>query len=327
LTLPSIESLEQIDQYQLLVPPKNHVGLRMGLVCTLFAENPSSPEVRAALATCGDEYQQTVQGKLQSYFAPSGVYKAIKYPAEGVSLLNYIQTEDNPEKTFSPFFFGDPNYRVASAYGLSIMAPGRNSPISNKPAYITAVLPFAWLQDHAGGLQKLMKSWVTRLKPFYGYAGIGAVQSLEMVEKKRTRHFLAPLVNRHPGLEVVNPAVVSNHILSPEGIPKIKGANWMTAIGDKCLEPIGGQSALLAGLDENFTREAYEGGVLIQAGQMPQLGDRNTQHLPRYYKQLSDLLKPIRMQFPEGHSLLLGAEGESNTEATNNWLARFDDSD
>jgi hypothetical protein len=106
---------------------------------------------------------------------------------------------------------------------------------------------------------------------------------------------------------------------------KIKGANWLTALSDDCLQPIGGRAALLAQLDENFHIFEYEGGVLIQAGATPQLGDVNRQQIPGDYRHLSKILKPIRMTFPKDEYIFPDINGRDGTEITNEWLARFDD--
>ena len=79
-------------------------------------------------------------------------------------------------------------------------------------------------------------------------------------------------------------------------------------------------------LDEGFKFYEYDGGVLIQAGPVPQFGDVNQRHIPRYYQELSRKLKPIRMKFPNGQYLIKSPnrQEKSNAEVSNEWLARFD---
>ena len=304
------------------------VAVRLGLVCSLYVRDPYAPDVRARLAQCGDQYQQLFGEHLKSYQKIDGTGNPIPYPAEGVNLTKYVQEKDSLDKSFAPVFYGDADYHVASKYGLDIFACStRPSPIQGKPAHFSAVIPFSWLKDKDGeqAFQKLVHEWCQILKPFHGYAGIGAIQSMDMTEKKRTSYLAYPLARRFPGLEVDDPGVVSNRMWNRGQGLKIKGVNWLTALDNQCLEELGGRDKVLSQLDNTFVIYDYDGGVLIQAGLTPQLGDVNTQHVPHSYRMLSNIVKPLRMTFPNGHSLMQPRTEASNTEVTNAWLARFDD--
>jgi hypothetical protein len=193
--------------------------------------------------------------------------------------------------------------------------------MDDDPAYFSATLPFAFLKDETGtvAFQRLVNGWCQILKPYCGYAGIGAIQSVERAERDRTARDVYPIAMRFPGVEIEDAASVAMHLGS-----HIKGVNWFTALSDEVLTPIGGRQALLAQLDENFVIMEYEGGVLIQAGPAPEPGDVNRQQIPRYYRELSRLVRPLRMKYPKGHSLIKPPNPAENTEATNQWLARFD---
>lgn len=323
--------LEDFDQFQLSDPTafKQKVDVRLGLVCALFLRDPHCAENRLALAQCADQYQQLAAGHLHSYIKPDGVLKDRPYPDGGVDLTAYIQSSLPLIKEFSPSFFGDKDPYVASHYGLEISARGtKDSPVRDVPAYFHAVLPVSWLagKEQQRAYQNLVHGWCKLLKPFYGYAGFGAIQSLHDIQKTRSNHLVFPLAQRFPGLEVGDPGAVARGLGRKERHMKIKGVNWLTAVDDLCLEPIGGREALLASLGPAFITYEYEGGVLIQAGPTPQLGDKNTGHIPQYYQTLSQRLKPIRMVFSPKHSILisLNKDGKTNSERSNEWLARFD---
>jgi hypothetical protein len=299
------------------------VAMRLGLMCTLYVQHPHDPAVRQALARCGDQYQAMFGEYITLYLKPTGNGKFVRYPSAGVSLAKYLETNNRPDRPFAPSFASGARYEDAASYCLSIWAAdARYFPEGDAPAYFAATLPFAFLKDKSGkaAFQHLVHGWCKILKPYSGYAGTGAIQSVESTEKLRTVHLVYPLAQRFPGVGIENTSIVSLHIDS-----HIKGVNWLTALSDEALAPIGGRSALLAQLDENFRIMEYDGGVLIQSGPMPQLGDANRQHAPRYYRQLSQIVKPLRMRFPEGHSFIRPGGGRSGAEATNEWLARFDE--
>jgi len=334
MTIPESFTLEDLDNIQIVdgSRPKKRVAVRLGLMCSLFMREPHRPDVRLALAKCGDHYQQLVGEHLKSYIKPDGIYygKPKPYPIQGINLVEYIQQYDKiDEKSFAPCFFGDIDPYIATQYGMKIFASSsKESPLRDNPAYFTTVLPFSWLKDKdgEGAFQKLVHSWCQILKPFHGYAGVGAIQSMDTVETGRTRHLTYPLSKRFPGLEVDDVGTIATKMAMGEGPLKIKGVNWLTALDDKCFEQLGGRQAVLSGLGDEFILYEYEGGVLVQAGAMPQLGDVNQQHIPRYYQQLALKLKPIRLVFPEGHYLIKSPNKneQSNAAASNEWLARFD---
>jgi len=332
MAFPEKFTLEDLDSIQIVAdhPPAGTIGVRLGLMCSLYMRDPHSPDVRIALAKCGDHYQQLVGEHLKCYIKPDGNGKPKPYPEQGVNLVDYIHQQDIvSEKCFAPSFFGNDDYHAAAAYGMDIFATStRSTPIRDRPAYFSVVLPFSWLQGKDGeqAFQKLVHGWCQVLKPFHGYAGLGAIQSMDGTEKKRTNHLVYPLAKRFPGLEVDKPGTIASKMKRGGGALKIKGVNWLTALDDECFEQLGGRQAVLSDLGDEFILYEYEGGVLIQAGLTPQLGDVNQQHIPRYYQQLSRKLKPIRLTFPEGHYLIKSPNKneQSNAAASNEWLARFD---
>jgi hypothetical protein len=80
----------------------------------------------------------------------------------------------------------------------------------------------------------------------------------------------------------------------------------------------------LAALDSGFVVRRYDGGILIQAGPRPQLGDAARGDWPRLYVKLAKYLKPIRVTshnpFQIGRTVV--PFDKPNSEA---WLRRFDD--
>ena len=63
--------------------------------------------------------------------------------------------------------------------------------------------------------------------------------------------------------------------------------------------------------------------VTIDTVYSPDVG-ANRRQIPRDYRQLSQLVRPLRVRFPEGQSFIRPGGGRSGAEATNEWLARFD---
>ena len=317
---PTLDDLDQVTIAKLSFP--DIVAVRLGLLCTLYVQHPQDPAVKQALATCGDQYLAMFGKQLTFYEKPTGTGKFLRYPSGGVSLAKYLETNNTPDRPFVPSFTSGTTFRDAASYGMEIWAASsKHFPADDVAAHFTTTLPFAFLKEHPNqaAYQDLVYGWCKILKPFCGYAGIGAIQSVDSWEKDRTARQVYPIAMRFPGVEIENAATISRNLDS-----HIKSVNWLTALSDAVLAPIGGREALLAQLDENFRIMEYEGGVLIQAGPAAQLGDINRQQIPPYYRRLAQLVRPLRMQFAEGHSFIKPTDGGGGTDATNQWLARFD---
>src|SRR6185369_11121261 len=96
---------------------------------------------------------------------------------------------------------------------------------------------------------------------------------------------------RFPGLEVESAACHCNHLNTG-----IKGINWLTILGQRWIEAAGGLDYLRARLDDNFTFHQFEGGLMIQAGQKPQIGDVRANRWPKHYVTLAKVLKKIQIK-------------------------------
>ena len=317
-------TVDDLDQITIPKPTKpDIIAVRLGLMCTLYVQHPQDPAVRQALAECGDQYQAMFGAHLTLYLNPTGNGRFVRYPKGGVSLAEYVaNNKSTPDDFFTPSFTSGESFRDAASYSVKIWGPSeRYLSVAEEPAYFSATLPFAFLKDRPGqgAFQQLVHGWCRTLRPYCGYAGIGAIQSVDLAERDRTAYDAYPIAMRFPGVEIESAGTVARNLGS-----HIKGVNWLTALSDEVLAPIGGRQALLAQLDENFRIMEYEGGVLIQAGPAPELGDVNRQQIPRFYRQLSQLVRPLRMTFPKGDSFIRPPNPDDKTEATNRWLARFD---
>jgi hypothetical protein len=329
---PESITLEDLDKFYLFDEDSHNrrIAVRLGLNCTLYMRNPHSAEVRSGLAKCADQYLELVGDNIKSGFNSITGGAVAPYLPGQINFSQALAAYDDVEKHhLMAEYYGDADPYVATHFGLSLSASSKKaSPLRDRPAFFRATLPFSWLKDKSGegAFQKLVHNWCTILKPYHGYAGIGALQSMDLTENERTVLLAYPYAKRFPGLEIDEPSAVAS-MAKKSGPPlKIKGVNWLTAVDDECMAELGGREAFLGDLGEGFKIFEYEGGVLIQAGVIPQLGDRNRQLIPILYQQLARKLKPLRMKFPNGWSLLKSPnrQEQSHADATNEWLARFD---
>jgi Protein of unknown function (DUF3396) len=156
-----------------------------------------------------------------------------------------------------------------------------------------------------------------RIKPVSGYGGIGILQPLDIDASNRVEPMVQPLAARFPGLEISAP--IEEALSVRQGI---KGVNWLTILGDRWLEAAGGHDYLRVRLDDNFTFYRYDGGLMIQAGPKPQIGDAEANRWPQHYITLAKVLKKIQVTTHWGFHM--GGPGRMDHKATLAWIYRFD---
>jgi len=131
-----------------------------------------------------------------------------------------------------------------------------------------------------------------------------------------------PLAMRHPGLNIA-----SDHATRPLRDEKgVETINWLTLIGAIPLAKLGGAARLRAALARVPEIQIIDSanGVIVRAGDRPQLGDVNRRDaLPLYrevYRAVKPVVEPVIARF---RPLLLGGALEDDAEKTQRWLRRF----
>lgn len=324
--------VQHMDEFELANPldRKPDVRLRMGLGCSLYMRDPQCPRTRLALARCADHYLDLVGGRIASGMDSVRNASLGDYRPGDVRLAEAIAAGDDVDNhSFGGVFYGEREPRIASHFGLEFgAASSQAAPLHTRPAFFRATFPLGWWRER-GGLEafaRLVHHWCTLLSPFHGYAGYAALPSLDQAEFRRSGYLATMVAERFPGLDVDHASSVASMARRCGPPLKLKSANWLTALDDEVLRALGGRATVLDDLGAGFGLHEYDGGVLVQAGAMPELGDRELDEVPAAYQQLSWKLRPLRMQYPDGWSLLRspGPAAGDSTALTNAWLARLD---
>ena len=88
---------------------------------------------------------------------------------------------------------------------------------------------------------------------------------------------------------------------------------------------LGGKAKMQATLEPMCKIHDYPGGVMIQAGACPQLGDTWEGHTLEAYKLVSDYTKPVRFEAYRDGGLFYLPDRQQDREETLRWVRRFDD--
>ena len=159
-----------------------------------------------------------------------------------------------------------------------------------------------------------------------GYCGLGLNDYRETGNGElsfQLQQKMASLVLQHPGLDWQNPLKRRLIVFKRDAddlIPLIKRVNWLTFVGKRAVEYLGGRDSLNKHFAENREIGVHEfpWGVMVQAGSSPQLGDIGHRDFIPNYRDVAKVLRPIRLPRIDGI-------GRGFTdEAANEWLNAFD---
>ena len=174
------------------------------------------------------------------------------------------------------------------------------------------IVPFEFMLDNPKGYVELAVQMCKRLHFETGQAGF----SLHLhYDYGSNGSHIRKLSHRFLGLDIGKPSSWSDAL-----IHGIKTVNWLTLVGDRLLEKIGGRDGLREKLLTDIPVHDLDHGVIIQAGPKPTLGDVNAGDDISYYRRVSRVLEPIRVP-PEALRRFSVVGGRNNTRR---WMARFD---
>jgi hypothetical protein len=191
---------------------------------------------------------------------------------------------------------------------------------SNTP-YLRQATPWEALQENPDAyLETAMR--LCDLLPFLcGHVGY-SLETSPFYEIQAFQRAYA-LAMRHPGVNIA-----SHHATWPLRDEKgVEAVNWLTLVGSTPLAKLGGAAKLRRQLKEHRSISVIDTahGVIIRAGERPQLGDVNRrERLPDYravYQALKDVMDQVLTDF---RPLPLGFALPEKAEKTAKWLRRFE---
>lgn len=198
-------------------------------------------------------------------------------------------------------------------------APYQFTAVASQSAYylnpVRAAFPVEMFTGDIGRFVALVKRFASRMPFFFGYAGLSFSTSLEPGTAQKNEQYLLPVAMRFSGVEVEGRGPTS--VCCTESI---KGVSWLTLLSPGFVEQLGGKSTLRTQLGEAIDLIDLPGGLMIQAGPAPELGDVNAGERLPLYREVHRALTPIRN--PSHH--MLGARIFGKDE-TRRWMRRFDD--
>ncbi|WP_426113897.1 type VI immunity family protein [Pseudomonas sp. DSP3-2-2] len=289
--------------------------LRMGLITTLYFRQGHTLDARFRIDACFARFYETFRPllKWQHYqhvrkLAPSSFARCRRQILDGSPhepLLWSLSSADASQVA---------NYQL-----LLTCTPQEQA--DTDLCCMKMVLPWAYLTE-SGGVG-LYEGWIKflcgQLHAEHGYGGLGCILPFAGHRHLSLEYRLALSNN---GLMVDS----GPHLESLRLLNRIKGVSWYTVLGQRFVRQLGGNDRLRGTLSSHsdITFHAYDGGLLVRAGVLPDLLPA-TETPPLAYRALNKVLRPIRLQ-DTGCLHPYPIPGPCFTkETTAQWYARFDD--
>lgn len=291
----------------------NKIIGRVGMLVTLYLEEPHNKHLRMEVAQCIEDYYSLLKPHLKLVASEEfGVRKLSNYILPAITdLVSPLDENDS----FELMMTGANSVKETSPYNIDALLDFK--PNYKDIGYLRATFPFAFLeQQESGFFQQWVHDWCKRLSPYHGYAGLGLINSMEYDTARRNERLFYPLIQRFPGLEIDIPLSHSRHC--DEGL---KSVNWLTILSDSFLQKLGGKTILKNQLGNEFPFYDYPGGTIIQAGPHPQIGDLEKNNIPRHYQQVYRLVQSVQAEYPD--IIMDTPEDVNGLEFTQQWLHRF----
>jgi hypothetical protein len=296
---------------------RNAKGLaivRVSLIFTLYFPDGFDFDVRARISACFEEYRTRFAPHLKWLLLPDAERWHRAEPERIRSLHDWMRS-GKAEIDYFLALRGGKNPHEASDYVFKVIGDGLPFP---QVSYLQIVLPASDPTVTLQTFRELSLRLTQIIKPHSGYGGLGFAEGSDVGIMDEGAPTIYALAQRFPGIEVERP--VDHIFYVGKGI---KGVNWLTVLGQHWLDAMGGVTKLRAMLSDAFIFYPYDGGLVIQAGPVPQPGDVNQRNWPYLYAELARVLKPVRLTVHD--SFDGGNPNRFTKESTLKWLNRFDE--
>lgn len=162
-------------------------------------------------------------------------------------------------------------------------------------------------------LEAILK-WAEFCQPIHGLAGFSL--TFDLVQDSV---YALPIMKRFSGFNLID----DDFIFEIDNVyNRIKCVNWLTVLSTPLVDELGGIELMKNTLSLCKIHE-YNGGVVIQAGEFPLLGDSHTGEIPEPYRQAAQYTKPIRFEEYDEGLFRVPRDMDAVTE-TLSWIKRFD---
>ena len=294
---------------------------KFGFGCQLFLSDTAKAPLRdRSLRFLGD-YWRMFSRRIDQ-FLPEDQRRPVKFTGDPTDRIRADSRKFPLDRSYSAALFGAVDIGVSKddvppdqAYMLTVEEQ------SDELSFVSATMPVCTDEGEVNSQQLLDATlrWCGIVRPVHGTAGFVLVFAPGM--SQNTVHALQ-LMKRFPGFDVINSV---DFALRTKGTHnRIKAVNWLTVLGEELVSELGGLQRVRQALEPACAIHRYEGGIVIQAGDGPRLGDTQRNDIPEHYRLVARYTKPVRFEGYNKNGLFRVPENLDKVAETLQWVRRFD---
>ncbi|MBP5942953.1 MULTISPECIES: type VI immunity family protein [unclassified Pseudomonas] len=289
--------------------------VRLGVIATVYFKEGYTATKKSKIIECFEKYHDEFGAHLKGLLQDS--YKKLTSASMEKAITKIRSSSGNDRCELH--LTSASSTKEAASYGISTLN-SREIHENSERSYIKIVFPWDVISTDEG--RATYRAWVkylcNQVEAEHGYGGLSTVLPFDYDSYMPMEYELA---QKYSGLDVDS----MPHSLSSELVNNIKGVNWQTIIGNSFVESIGGETVLRQRLsgrgDINFFN--YDYGIIIQAGEYPQLGTTGENELGAYVA-VNRIVKSVRIPEPDQIHHYSPYGNCFDEESTKRWYARFD---
>lgn len=292
---------------------------KFGLGCELYVSGEDRSALREQVLKFLLDYHRMFPEQVNQVL-PRDARRTVKFSNDLEARIRSEYDQYPPETGYSTALFGAVDIGLqkddVEPYQARILISRQGE---EDLSYVTSYMPVC--EDDQPNFDVLLTAvlrWSEICRPVHGTAGLTLIYASGMSQNTK---YALPLMKRFPGFDYIYGVDFS---MEAEGVHnRIKCVNWLTVLGDEIVAELGGVGPMRAALEPTCKIHEYGGGVVIQAGAYPQLGDVTRGDIPEAYRTVARYTKPVRFEAYSSR-LFRVPDNLDKKEETLRWIRRFD---
>jgi hypothetical protein len=312
------------------VPHEKGVLLKLCFDIVLYLETISSRLQREAALSAFNDYCDLYVDRLRWTTNPeTGRWKKLKRgPADYLQPKEWLPDTDSAAEWSFVYHGGE---QKTDATDLVFFARGQPYYGVEKHhlSMVACRFPLVDLFGQRFSVQSLLTKWCAMLQPWHGRAGLCVGRSFRYERSALSLITESELLLRYPGLQYWDHCeglYFPNHGGGLYDGPRC--ADWMIVLSDHFVDKLAGTAAVRSAM-KPLPVYAYSGGMILQAGEFPQLGSYADKGTPAEYLHIGNIIEPIRTKAPYAGQIAvadpkMGPHSfTTDVDLSQAWSARF----
>lgn len=293
---------------------------KFGLGVELYLPNADRSILREQARAFLLDYQQTFPGRVNE-FLPADSRRTVKLNGDLDARIRADYEKHPVDDGYGTSLFGKvdigiPKDDVPPYQAHVLISRSTEEDLS----FVTATMPVCGESTAPcfDTLRDAVLRWCKVCRPMHGSAGFALLFASGMSQNTR---YALPLMKRFPGFDYIHGVDFSMQARAVHN--RIKCVNWLTVLGEEIVTELGGIERIREALMPACLIHDYPGGVVIQAGGAPQLGDTYRSDVPEAYRAVARITRPARFEAYRSR-LFRVPDNLDKKEETLAWIRRFD---